>query len=82
MANLSYALKSGILPSGDAFGGSMAEVVTHGTAFLSNCDREAIATYLLDPDGTGIVPSPEIPTAATPMAASMEHSTTDMTDEN
>lgn len=82
VANLSYALKSGILPSGDAFGGSMAEVVTHGTAFLSNGDREAIATYLLDPEGTGILPPPAIPAAATPMAANMDHSTMDMTNEN
>lgn len=53
VANLSYALKSGILPNGDAFGGSMAEVVKVGTAFLSEGDREAIATYLLDPEGPG-----------------------------
>lgn len=47
-ADLAYALQTGILPSGDAFGGSMAEVVQTGTAFLTEDDRLAIATYLLD----------------------------------
>ena len=32
-------------------GGSMGEVVRDGTAFLSEEDREAIATYLLERDG-------------------------------
>ncbi len=45
---LKYALQSGIMPDGDVFGGSMAEVVRDGTAFLSDEDRVAIATYLLD----------------------------------
>lgn len=47
---LSYALQSGVTPSGDVFGGSMAEVVRDGTRFLSPQDRAAMATYLLDPD--------------------------------
>ena len=46
--SLSYALKTGILPDGDVFGGSMGEVVRDGTAFLTNEDRKAIATYLLE----------------------------------
>lgn len=46
--DLAYALKTGIQPDGDAFGGSMGEVVQSGTAFLSENDRTAIATYLLD----------------------------------
>lgn len=46
--DLAYALKTGILPDGDVFGGSMAEVVRDGTAFLSKDDLAAIATYLLD----------------------------------
>jgi hypothetical protein len=29
--NLKYALKTGILPDGDSFGGSMGEVVRDGT---------------------------------------------------
>lgn len=46
--NLKYALKTGILPDGDAFGGAMGEVVRDGTAFLTAADRKAIAVYLLD----------------------------------
>ncbi len=46
--NLAYALKTGITPSGDAFGGTMGEVVLQGTKFLSEEDRKAMATYLLD----------------------------------
>lgn len=48
VTNLSYALRSGIMPDGDVFGGAMGEVVRDGTAFLSNEDLTAIATYLLD----------------------------------
>lgn len=46
--NLAYALKSGILPDGDAFGGAMGEVVRDGTSFLSDEDLKAIATYLME----------------------------------
>jgi mono/diheme cytochrome c family protein len=45
---LKYALKTGVLPDGDAFGGAMGEVVRDGTSFLNDDDRTAIATYLLD----------------------------------
>lgn len=45
---LAYALETGITPSGDAFGGSMGEVVQQGTRFLTPEDRRAIATYLMD----------------------------------
>jgi mono/diheme cytochrome c family protein len=48
LANLSYALKTGLKPDGDAFGGGMGEVVMQGTRFLTDADRLAIATYLLD----------------------------------
>ena len=51
VSSRSYALQTGLTPSGDAFGGSMAEVVREGTRFLTPKDREAIATYLLDADG-------------------------------
>ncbi|MFC0159183.1 MULTISPECIES: c-type cytochrome [Mameliella] len=47
---LAYALQTGITPSGDAFGGSMAEVVREGTRFLTAEDREAMALYLFDRD--------------------------------
>ena len=50
--NLSYALRTGLLPDGDAFGGAMAEVVRDGTRFWSNRDLEALATFLFDPGQT------------------------------
>lgn len=50
VASLAYALKTGILPDGDAFGGSMGEVVRDGTSFLTDDDLSAIATYLLERD--------------------------------
>ena len=81
VANLSYALQSGVLPNGDAFGGSMSEVVAQGTSFFTDADREAIATYLLDPDGTGLVPAPGPLPTDTPMAV-MDHSNMDMSNEN
>ena len=59
----------------------MAEVVAQGTSFFTDADREAIATYLLDPDGTGIVPVPAPLPADTPMAG-MDHSNMDMSNEN
>lgn len=86
VANLAYALKSGLLPNGDAFGGSMAEVVAEGTSFLTEFDREAIATYLLDPEGRGVVgtltPTAPVQTVADPTMAGMDHSQMDMTNEN
>lgn len=45
--DLSYALQTGIMPDGDVFGGSMAEVVRDGTRFWTPDDRTAIATYLM-----------------------------------
>ncbi len=48
---LKYALQTGVMPNGDVFGGSMGEVVRDGTAFLSDEDRLAIATYLLERGG-------------------------------
>jgi len=50
---IAYALKTGITPSGDAFGGSMGEVVQQGTRFLTAEDRQAIATYLMDDHSGG-----------------------------
>ena len=49
--NLAYALRTGITPSGDAFGNAMGEVVLYGTQFLTDQDLEAIATYLMDDHG-------------------------------
>ncbi|WP_261842015.1 c-type cytochrome [Aliamphritea ceti] len=45
--DLAYALKTGITPEGDALGGSMGEVIKHGSRFMSEADRQAIAKYLL-----------------------------------
>ena len=50
VSNLAYALQTGLTPSGDAFGGSMAEVVREGTRFLTPVDREAMALFLLNKD--------------------------------
>ena len=46
--DLSYALRSGIKPDGDVFGGSMGEVVRDGTAFMQKQDLDAVAYYLLN----------------------------------
>jgi mono/diheme cytochrome c family protein len=48
--DLAYALRSGITPSGDVFGGSMAEVVQGGTRFLTDEDLAAMATYIMSID--------------------------------
>ena len=45
---LKTALKTGILPNGDVFGGSMAEVVHDGTAYLLPMHLDDLATFLLD----------------------------------
>jgi len=54
--NLEYALRTGMMPSGDVLGGSMAEVVQAGTSFLTEADRVAIASYLLSPND-GVIAS-------------------------
>lgn len=46
--DLEYALETGIMLDGDTFGGSMTDVVEHGTTFLTAEDLAAIATYLLE----------------------------------
>ncbi|EPX77554.1 Putative diheme cytochrome c-553 [Litoreibacter arenae DSM 19593] len=48
--DLAYALRSGVTPSGDVFGGSMAEVVQLGTRFLTDDDLKAMAIYIMDSD--------------------------------
>ena len=48
--DLAYALRSGITPTGDVFGGSMVEVVQHGTRFLNDDDLNAMATFIMDTD--------------------------------
>ncbi|MCA0871412.1 cytochrome c [Seohaeicola saemankumensis] len=51
--NLAFALKTGIRPDGDAFGGAMGEVVLYGTRFLTAEDRRAMAVYLMDDHSGG-----------------------------
>lgn len=48
VSSLAFGLKSGVMPDGDTFGSGMGEVVRHGTSWLSQADREAMAAYLLD----------------------------------
>lgn len=49
--NRAYALRTGVMPDGDVLGGSMAEGVQYGTAYMNDADLEAIATYLLTRGG-------------------------------
>jgi cytochrome c553 len=44
--DITFALKTGILPDGDSLGSSMAEVVEHSTSQLRDDDLAAIAAYL------------------------------------
>lgn len=44
------ALRTGILPDGDVFGGAMAEVVNESTSLLLQQHLEDMAAYLLDED--------------------------------
>ena len=46
--SLKFALKTGVLPDGDAFGAEMGEVVRDNTSFLTDDDLTAIATYLME----------------------------------
>ncbi len=51
--DLVFALRSGIMPDGDTFGGSMAEVVQESTQFWSDDDLAALAEYILDAEVEG-----------------------------
>ncbi|MEO1686690.1 MAG: cytochrome c [Pseudomonadota bacterium] len=44
---LVFALRTGVTPEGDVFGGSMAEVVAEGTRFWTEADLHAAAAYIL-----------------------------------
>lgn len=44
--DLYYFLSDGMLPDGDFVGGSMVEVIDHGTSLMDDSDREAIAAFL------------------------------------
>ncbi len=47
---LAGALRTGVTPDGDVFGGSMAKVVREGTSYLLNEHLTDMALYLLDKD--------------------------------
>lgn len=51
--DLVYALRTGIMPDGDVFGGSMVEVVRDGTRFWSDDDLAALVEYLMDSEVGG-----------------------------
>lgn len=51
--DLVYALRTGIMPDGDVFGGSMVEVIRDGTRFWSDADLSALAEYLMDSEVEG-----------------------------
>lgn len=51
--DLRYALRSGLTPSGDSLGGSMAEVIRDGTRYWSDADIAALVEYLMDPERPG-----------------------------
>ena len=45
-SDIAFALKTGQTPDGDVFGSFMTDVVEHGTSYLTDEDRAAIAHYL------------------------------------
>ena len=49
--DLEIYLADGMTPDGDFAGGEMVDVIDHSTSKLTENDRKAIATYLLDVDG-------------------------------
>lgn len=51
--SLAFALRSGVKPDGDAFGGAMGEVVMFGTSFLTQEDLYAMSVYLMDDHSGG-----------------------------
>jgi len=51
--DLAFYLEIGMTPEGDFSGGPMAEVIEHGTAYLSPADRQAMAEYLKSPANGG-----------------------------
>jgi mono/diheme cytochrome c family protein len=45
-SDLAYALKTGATPDGDVLGSLMSDVIEHGTRYLTDEDRAAIAHYI------------------------------------
>jgi mono/diheme cytochrome c family protein len=56
--DLTFALKTSILPDGDVLGGAMAEVVDDATSHWTDQDREAVAEYLLSLEPLEGAPAP------------------------
>lgn len=51
--DLRYTFRTGLMPSGDSLGGSMAEVIRDGTRYWSDQDIAALVEYLMDPERDG-----------------------------
>jgi mono/diheme cytochrome c family protein len=56
--DLTFALKTSILPDGDVLGGAMAEVVRGATSHWTDQDREAVAEYLFTVEPLEDAPRP------------------------
>jgi mono/diheme cytochrome c family protein len=63
--DVTFALKTSILPDGDVLGGAMAEVVDDATGHWTDQDREAVAEYLLTVDPLEDAPAAEEPAPET-----------------
>jgi mono/diheme cytochrome c family protein len=57
-SELTFALKTSILPDGDVFGGAMAEVVDDATSHWTEQDLDAVAEYLLSLEPLEDAPAP------------------------
>jgi mono/diheme cytochrome c family protein len=56
--DITFALKTSILPDGDVLGGAMAEVVDDATSHWSQEDLDAVAEYLLSVEPLEDAPAP------------------------
>jgi mono/diheme cytochrome c family protein len=56
--DLTFALKTSILPDGDVVGGAMAEVIEDGTSRWTDEDRAAVAEYLVTVQPLADEPAP------------------------
>jgi mono/diheme cytochrome c family protein len=62
--DVTFALKTSILPDGDVLGGAMAEVVDDATSHWTQEDLDAVAEYLLSLEPLEGAPAPAEPPAA------------------
>jgi hypothetical protein len=65
-SDITFALKTGILPDGDVLGGAMAEVVKDATGHWTKEDLDAVAEYLrtVQPLEGEPAPAPDKPAPA------------------